>query len=139
VAPSSRPPTEAELVARLEGDRALRAEIDTATWQGMQGWLRPALRTLAQRSPAPADADAAYRALRDSALLLGDTLVAGTATPDFADSLAGIEAYLMPFFPRAMEQAFPALIEEAQRLHRQRAPTATAAARLTAVLRAAFT
>jgi hypothetical protein len=139
--PAARPPrgpTEAELLARLDTDGALRGGLDAATWQPIQDWLQLALRTLARRGPSQAEADAGYRALRDSALLLGDVLLGGTTVPDFAASLEGIEAYLTPLFPHEMERAFPALLEEAHRLQRAAAPTDVAAARLATVLRSAF-
>jgi hypothetical protein len=129
---------EAELLARLEGDPTLRGELDAPSWAPIHGWLRTAMSALARQRPNASEADAAYRALRDSALLLGDVLVGGTATPDFAQSLEGIEAYLTPYFPQPMERAFPALLEEAQRLQQRRATRAQASAGLGSVLRAAF-
>ena len=130
--------SEAELLARLRSDPSLRGDLDAATWAPIDGWLRAAMQTLAQQRPNAREADAAYRALRDSALLLGDVLLGGTATPDFSQSLEGIEAYLTPYFSREMERAFPALLEEAQRQQRLRAPRPQASVALGGVLRRAF-
>jgi len=139
--PSPRPArrlSEVDLLARLEGDVSIRGGLDRASWEPTAGWVRPAVQTLARTAASDDTAEAGYRALRDSALLLGDVLLGGTDAPDFAASLEGIEAYLTPYFPREMESAFPALLEEAARLHRQHASRAQAAARLGAVLRRAF-
>jgi hypothetical protein len=135
-----QPPSigEAELQARLRGDPSLRGDLDTATWAPIEAWLCAAIHALALQRPNASEADAAYRALRDSALLLGDVLVGGTATPDFSQSLEGIEAYLTPYFSQEMERAFPALLEEAQREQRLHASRPQASAALAGVLRRAF-
>ena len=133
-----RPVDAATLLARLDSDPSLRGGLDPAAWGPIQAWLRAALRRLAAQHPSASDADAAYRALRDSALLLGDVLVSGTDTPDFAQSLEGIEAYLTPYFEAEMERTFPALLQEAQRLQQAHAPRAQASARLAGILRHAF-
>ncbi len=130
--------SEAELLARLRSDPSLRGDLDTATWAPIEAWLRAAMHTLALQRPNASEADAAYRALRDSALLLGDVVIGGTATPDFAQSLEGIEAYLTPYFSQQMERAFPALLEQAQRQQRLHASRPQASAALAGVLRSAF-
>lgn len=116
----------------------MRGGLDPLAGSPALAWLRPAVTLLARTVASNDQAEAGYRGLRDSALLLGDVLLGGTNSPDFAASLEAIEAYLTPFFPREMEAAFPALLVEAERLHRERASTTTAAARLGAIFDRAF-
>lgn len=111
-------------------------------WQPISTWLAWSVRRLAERAQAgrmPAsDVDQAYRALRETTLLLGDLLLAGTEIPDFAGSMETVEGYLAPWFPREAEQLFPRLMQVAEGLHRRRASSRVAAQEIGRVLLTSF-
>lgn len=139
--PAAPPVTEEALLARLEADQSLRGSLDDVAWEPIHAWLRQAVHAVFADSAVPSDSDSrqrAFMAIYDSALLLGDVLLAGPDQPDFAGSLEALEAYLAPYFPVQTSRAFPKLIEDAQRLHENEATSDEAAVLLGEDLLRAF-
>lgn len=140
--PQRPPPGKADVVRRLAREPSLRGELDDATWQPLSTWLAWSVGRLAQRARAGSmpegNVDQAYRALRETTLLLGDLLLAGTEIPDFAGSMESVEGYLAPWFPLQAEQLFPRLMQVAEDLHRRRASSQVAAQEIGRVLLTSF-